>query len=77
MININTRLRRMGNSLGIIVPSEIINGKRLKEGEELIVHIENKNKTSVGRMLEEARKQKLKFKRTTEEILNEIDEDLE
>lgn len=67
----------MGNSLGIIVPSEIINGKRLKEGEELIVHIENKNKTSVGRMLEEARKQKLKFKRTTEEILNEIDEDLE
>lgn len=75
MININARLRRMGNSLGIIVPSHFINKSGFKEGEELVVSMQNKQKTRVRDILREAFKRKLKFRRTTEEILDEIDED--
>ncbi|MDP1695440.1 MAG: hypothetical protein Q8L29_00830 [archaeon] len=75
MINIQTKLRRMGNSLGIIVPSEVVNHNKFREGDELIVEIQFKRKTSVEDMLREARKRNLKFKRTTEEILKEINED--
>ena len=74
MININSKLKRMGNSLGIIVPSVVVNEQGLKEGENLVVSIKIK-KSSVGDMLREARKQKLKFKRPTQEILDELDED--
>ena len=75
MENINLKLKRVGNSLGIVVPSGIINRKNLKEGEELILTIESKNKTTVGDMLREARRQKLKFKRPTREVLDEIDKE--
>lgn len=75
MVNINTKLKRIGNSLGIIVPAEIINTKGLKEGGELMISIELNEGSNVNRMLEEARKQKLKFKKSTQEILDEINED--
>lgn len=75
MITLNTKLRRVGNSLGIVVPSNFINDKNLREGSDIIVNIQHKNRTTVGDMLNEAKKQKLKFRRSTEEILKEIDED--
>jgi antitoxin component of MazEF toxin-antitoxin module len=75
MVNINTKLKRIGNSLGIVVPSEIVNNKELKEGQELIISIEINEGSNVNRMLEEARKQKLKFKRSTQKILDEINKD--
>ena len=75
MENLNLKLKRVGNSLGIVVPSAIINKGNLKEGEEIIISIERRNKTTVLDMLKEADKKKLKFKRTTQEILDEIDED--
>ena len=75
MENLNLRLKRVGNSLGIIVPSEIVSKRNLKEGEELVISIESKNKTTIEDMLREAEKQKLKFKRSTKEILDEIDGD--
>ena len=75
MENLNLRLKRVGNSLGIIVPSEIVIKRNLKEGEELVISIESKNKTTIEDMLREAEKQKLKFKRSTKKILDEIDGD--
>ena len=75
MKSLNLKLKRMGNSLGIIVPSEIVNKKNLREGEELTITIEIKNKTTIADMLKEARRQKLKFKRSTQEVLDEIDKD--
>lgn len=73
MESLNLKLKRLGNSLGIIVPSETINQKNLREGEELVITIKTKNKTTVGDMMREARRQKLKFKRSTQEVLDEID----
>lgn len=77
MIQIRTTLRRVGNSFGIIVPSEIVHSRKLREGEELVIQIQSKNKTNIGAMLLEARRKKLKFKRSTQEIMKEIDESLE
>ena len=75
MESLNLKLKRLGNSLGIIVPSETVNQRNLREGEELVITIETKNKTTVGDMMREARRQKLKFKRSTQEVLDEIDKE--
>jgi antitoxin component of MazEF toxin-antitoxin module len=75
MISISTRLRRVGNSLGVIVPSQIINQKNLREGQGIVITIQRKNKTTIGDILREARKQRLNFTRSTQEILDEINED--
>ena len=77
MQDINLRLRKVGNSLGIVVPSEIIMRENLRDGDELIITVRNKKNSTVEDMLNEARKQKLKFKKTTEQLLKEIDEDSE
>jgi antitoxin component of MazEF toxin-antitoxin module len=77
MVQIRTALRRVGNSLGVIVPSEIVRTQKLHEGEKLTVNIQSKNITTVGKMLREARKQRLRFRRSTQEILKEVDEALE
>ena len=37
---IQTRLRRWGNSFGVVVPVEALRKKNLQEGEEVIIEIE-------------------------------------
>ena len=44
LMAIQTRLRRWGNSFGIVVPSEIMQEKNFQEGEEVVVDIQKKNK---------------------------------
>ena len=72
MIEIKTKLRRWGNSFGIVVPQEAVKNSGVKEGEELIVLMkkeENKNvlKEMFGTF---------KFKKSTKEIMKEIDKEL-
>ncbi len=43
-MEITTRLKRWGNSLGIVIPSETIKQKSLQEDEEVIITIERKKK---------------------------------
>ena len=75
MVNITAKLKRVGNSLGIIVPSDVVDNNDLKEWEELFINIHVNEVSSVGQMLAEARRHKLNFKRSTQEILDEIDRD--
>lgn len=75
MVIMSTRLKRMGNSLGIVVPSEIVNKNGLREGEELEVDVKIRGRTTIGDMLKEAKRQKLKFRSTTAEIFAEIDKE--
>lgn len=77
MISIDTKLKKVGNSLGIIVPAEIINQNNLKEGEKIRVNLENKKSATVGKIMEEAKIKNLKFKRSTQEILDELDAELD
>lgn len=43
-MEITTRLKRWGNSLGIVIPSETIKQKSLQEDEEVIITIEREKK---------------------------------
>lgn len=75
MVSLNVKLRRVGNSLGIVVPSEVVAQRGLREGESLNITIEVTGKSRARDMFEEAKKWNLKPKRSTQEILDEIDED--
>lgn len=41
---IQTRLRRWGNSIGVVIPMNTLKNKNLKEGEEVVVEITKKDK---------------------------------
>ncbi len=41
---IQARLRRWGNSIGIVIPSEFLREKNVREGEEVIIDIKKKEK---------------------------------
>lgn len=43
-MEITTRLKRWGNSLGIVIPSETIKQKSLQEDEKVIITIEREKK---------------------------------
>ena len=60
------KTKKWGNSLGIILPADVVKAERLKEGEIVVVKIERKYnvlKEMFGTV---------KFKRPTEEILKEV-----
>ena len=71
MIEIKTKLRRWGNSFGVVVPLNKINQENIKEGEEIVILI-NKKKSNV---LKETFGT-FKFKKPVEQMMREIDEEL-
>ena len=42
-MEVTTRLKRWGNSIGIIIPAEKLREKNFKEDEEVVITIEKKN----------------------------------
>jgi antitoxin component of MazEF toxin-antitoxin module len=77
-MELKTRIRRMGNSLGVIIPADTVRSRGFREGENVSVIIEGEGWT-VGEIMKEARRQKIgdKFKKSTQKILDEIDRELE
>lgn len=43
MIQIKTKLRKWGNSFGIVVPQKAVESEKVKEGEELTILIKRKS----------------------------------
>jgi len=72
MEKIEATVKKWGNSFGIILPSEIVKNKNLKEGIRIDVFIQEKNKTKVKDIFGIL---KGKIKRDTEDLLKEVDED--
>lgn len=71
MIELKTRLRKWGNSFGVVVPVKEIKEEDIKEGEELTVILMKENnvfKETFGT---------LKIKKKTDEIMKEIDKELD
>ncbi|HLC85983.1 MAG TPA: AbrB/MazE/SpoVT family DNA-binding domain-containing protein [Candidatus Nanoarchaeia archaeon] len=69
MITIETKLKGWGRSIGVIVPKEAVIKEHLKEGDKvelIILKKTNALRETFG---------KLKFKRTTDDILKEVDEE--
>lgn len=73
MENINTKVKKWGNSFGIILPTEIIKRNNLKEGTTIEIKITTKDKTKVEDIFGIL---KDKLKRDTSEVMKEVDKDL-
>ena len=63
--------KQWGNSVGIVIPKEVVDTFHIKPGEELIMHIEKKQ--NVLKELFGA----LPFKEPTEKILRETQKEME
>ena len=70
MIEIKARLRRWGNSFGVVVPQKAIESTSAKEGDEIIVLFKIK-KTNLRKLFGAH-----KFSKPTEKLMKEMDEEL-
>lgn len=74
----NVRVRKWGNSFGVILPKSIIDDKNIKEGTEIEIIVETKKTMTVGDVLRLAKEHKLpKLKKSTKELLDEVDKEFE
>lgn len=71
MIEIESKLRRWGNSLGIVVPIRKLRKGSLGEGDEVKALIIKKNKVNLRKLFGAH-----KFSRPIEELLKESDKEL-
>ena len=78
MEQIKAKIKRWGNSFGIVIPKEIVNREGLEEDHEVFITVQPKRYTTVGDLMELAKKFKLKrkSKKSTQEIMDEIDREL-
>jgi len=70
MIEVETRLRKWGNSLGLVIPRNKAEKENMREGLEvkaLLIKKENVLRATFGTF---------KFKKPVEEIMREIDKEL-
>ena len=51
MEQINTKVKRWGNSFGIILPMKVVEKENLKEGVEITVTVQPKKKMTVGDLM--------------------------
>ncbi len=70
---IQARLRKWGNSFGIVVPIDIVEKEKMKEGEEVIVEIEKKN--SIKELFGTLKNWKIDAQRVKDEIRKEESKD--
>ncbi|MBS3080477.1 AbrB/MazE/SpoVT family DNA-binding domain-containing protein [Candidatus Pacearchaeota archaeon] len=70
MIELKSKLRKWGNSFGIVVPQKAIEEENIKEGDEITVLL-GKKKPNLRKLFGAH-----KFKEPVEEIMKKIDKEL-
>ncbi|MBS3077248.1 AbrB/MazE/SpoVT family DNA-binding domain-containing protein [Candidatus Pacearchaeota archaeon] len=70
MIEIKAKLRRWGNSFGIVVPQKAIEQTKAKEGDEITV-LFKRDKPNLRKLFGAH-----KFSKPTEQLMKEMDEEL-
>ena len=70
MIEIKSKLRKWGNSYGIIVPGRVVENTGVKEGEEVTILFKT-NKVDLRKLFG-----KHKFSKPTDQLMKEMDEEL-
>jgi len=79
-MEIETITKKWGSSLGLIIPKKIVREERIQAGQKIRVNILSKKKTTGADIFEMVKKHPLpkrKDKRSTQEVLDEIDKELE
>ena len=70
MIEIKTKLRKWGNSFGVVVPQKAIENTGAREGEEVIILFKTQ-KVDLKKLFG-----KHKFSKSTDQLMKEMDEEL-
>ena len=73
MEQIKAKVKKWGNSFGIVLPMNLINSEKIKEGNEVNIFVEFPKKTRVKDVFGIL---KGKLKKDTQEALDEIDKEL-
>lgn len=68
------KVRKWGNSFGIIIPKDIVNKQNIKEGITVRINIQTKNKTKSKDIFGIL---KGEIGRDTDDLLKEVDKDFE
>jgi antitoxin component of MazEF toxin-antitoxin module len=68
------KVKKWGNSFGIIIPKEIIDKQQIKEGVTVKINIQTNNKSTAGDIFGILKK---KLNRDTDDLLKEVNEDFE
>jgi len=77
MEQINVKAKKWGNSIGIILPNRIVNQEKIRDGTELNIIIKQKRTMNVRELMEFAKEHPLlKLKKSTEQIMREVDKEL-
>lgn len=71
-MEIETKTKKWGSSLGIIIPKKIVILERIKEGQKINISILSKKKTTGGDIFG-----KFKFKKPIQVLLDETNKDFE
>lgn len=71
-MEIETKTKKWGSSLGVIIPKELVKEERLCEGQEIRIDILSKKKTTGADIFG-----KLKFNKPAQILLDETDKDFE
>lgn len=73
MIEIKTKLRKWGNSFGVVVPINFVEKEGAKEGDELVILMRKEEKRNILRETFGTHK----FKKPVEQMMKEMDEELD
>ena len=73
MEQIKVKAKKWGNSIGVVIPSNIADKQSIKDGTEIIITITSDRKTKVKDVFGIL---KGKLKRNTQELIDEVDKDL-
>ncbi|MEI6732114.1 MAG: AbrB/MazE/SpoVT family DNA-binding domain-containing protein [archaeon] len=76
MEQISARLRKWGNSFGVVIPSDVVARQKLKEGSEVTLNLNSKKKSTGKDLIEFGKKYGLSDHRNVEEVMREIDREL-
>ena len=71
MIEIRTKLRRWGNSFGIVIPISVVESGEAREGEEIRALIIGRKKVNLKKLFG-----KHKFSKSTKQLMHEMNEEL-
>lgn len=71
MEQVDVRVKRWGNSFGIVLPIKVVEKEKLSEGKEIIITIQSKEKTKVKDVFGILKKELGKV--DTQKALREVD----
>ncbi len=71
MIEVKTKLRRWGNSFGVVVPLDKVNNAGVKEGEEVTILISKTNRNVVDEIFGSLKGWKIDTQKVKDELRRE------